>query len=204
MNKQKALLQLKELKKHAHPDMRLAAENWSKPWQSLVSTMLSARTRDEVTIVVCNKLFKKYKTPYALARAPLKDVQKMIYSVNFYKNKSKNIKHCAQILAAQYRGNPPHNFEKLIHLPGVGRKTANVFLSEMGKSTIGVDTHVFYISRKLGWTKSKNPEQIEEDIKTLFDKKYWRSVNPTLVRFGRTHQSRRLKNALLDKIKKIA
>ena len=202
MKRSRALKQLRELEKHKHK-LRLAAEGWNKPWQNLISTMLSARTRDEVTIDVCNKLFKKYKIVKSLTKASLKDIQKVIRPVNFYKNKSKNVLACAKILNEQYGGKPPLDFDKLIKLPGVGRKTTNVFLSEMGKHTIGVDTHVSYISQKLGWAKHSKPEKIEEDLKKLFSRKDWRRVNPVLVQFGRTHKSKRLKDKLLNKIKKI-
>jgi len=90
----------------------------------------------------------------------------------------------------------------LVKLRGVGRKTANVFLSEMGKPGIGVDTHVSYISQKLGWTKNKNQHKIEQDLKKLFPKKCWNKVNSTLVRFGKTHTSRKEKDKILNQIKK--
>ena len=202
MNQKIALKQLEELRKQGHT-MRLAAEEWDEPWQTLISIMLSARTRDEVTIEVCNRLFKRYKTVKALSKASLKDIQKMIYSVNFYRNKSKSVFRCSKELVSKYKGKVPYDFDKLIELPGVGRKTANVFLSEFGKDHIGVDTHVNYISHHLGWTKGKNQEQVENDIKRLFPRRYWKVVNRILVRFGKTHRSRRKENELLDKIKRI-
>jgi endonuclease-3 len=202
MDRKKALRQLTVLKKHQHK-MRLAAEEWHQEWQTLVSTMLSARTRDEVTIVVGNRLFKRFKTPRSLGNASISAIQKIIKPVNFYKTKAKNVKACTSILASEYKGKVPHDFDKLVELPGVGRKTANVFLSEQGKDHIAVDTHVWYISHYLGWTKGKNQEQVEKDLKKLFPKRYWKQLNPILVRFGKTHTSRKLKNSLLDKIKMI-
>ena len=196
------LIQLEELKKLSS-SMRLAAERWSKPWQTLISTILSARTRDEITIPTANELFKKYPTVTDLTSARLKDVQKIIRPINFYKTKSKNIINCAKLLVEKYDGRPPHDFEKLLELSGVGRKTANVFLSEMGKNTIGVDTHISYISQKLGWTRNKNPKRIEEDLKRLFTERYWREINPTLVRFGKSHTSRKKKDEILEKIKRL-
>jgi endonuclease-3 len=203
MDSQKAVRQLKEMEKLSHAGIRLAAEEWKEDWQTLISTMLSARTRDETTIVVSTKLFKKYNSPKALASASLKDIQNMIYSVNFYRNKSKNVSACAKALVKDYNGKVPHDFDKLIKLPGVGRKTANVFLSEVGKHTIGVDTHVGYISKYLGWTKHTDQKKVEEDIKRLFPHRHWGIVNRILVRFGKTHRSRRKENELLDKLKKI-
>lgn len=202
MNQKRALKQLAEMKKLGK-SMRLAAEEWNQKWQTLISIMLSARTRDEVTIDVCNKLFKKYKTAKVLSHASLKDIEKAIYSVNFYRNKAKSVKNCTKMLAEKYHGQPPKTFDELITLPGVGRKTANVFLSEQGKDNIGVDTHVDYISHYLGWTKGKNQEQVEHDLERIFPKIMWKHVNPILVRFGKTHRSKKQKNELLDEIKRI-
>lgn len=198
----KALIQLAELKKLSS-DMRLAAEKWSEPWQTLIATILSARTRDEKTIPVSQQLFKRYASVRSLANADLKDVQKIIRPINFYRTKSKSIVNCARILVENYEGVLPKDFDKLIKLPGVGRKTANVFLSEMGKDTIGVDTHVAYISRKLGWTKSNKPEIIEADLKRLFPRSYWRRINRILVRFGKSYISKKGKGRILQQIKKI-
>ncbi len=202
MDPKKAVKQLSELKKSGK-SMRLAAEEWNKPWQTLISIMLSARTRDETTIRVSNELFRKYKTSKSLGNASVSQIQKIIRPVNFFRNKSNNVKNCAKILASEYNGNPPRDFEKLIQLPGVGRKTANVFLSEFGGDHIGVDTHVDYISHYLGWTKGKNQEQVESDLKNLFPRRYWRILNRILVRFGKTHMSRKKKDELLDKIKRL-
>lgn len=194
----KPLKQLFELEKLGS-SMRLAAEKWDRPWKTLISTILSARTRDEKTIPVAGDLFRKYTKIKDLANAKLKDVQKIIRPVNFYKTKSKNVINCAKILFDKYNGKPPHDFDKLLELPGVGRKTANVFLSEMGKDAIGTDTHVLYLSRKLGWTRQKQPEKVEEDLKKLFPKRYWSKINPILVRFGKSH-SRRKQDEILSKI----
>lgn len=202
MDAQKAIKQLRLLKKYGK-NLRLAAERWHKPWQSLISTALSARTMDEKTIHVCNILFKRYPEAKDLASARLKDVQRIIMPVNYYKTKSRHIVACAKILVEKYRGVPPHDFEKLVELPGVGRKTANVFLSEMGKSTIGVDTHVSHISQRLGWTKNKKPEKIEADIKRLFPRKYWRRINPIVVRFGRSYRGKK-KEEILNGLRRIS
>jgi endonuclease-3 len=183
--------------------MRLAAEKWRSEWQILISIILSARTRDEKTIPVSKELFKKYSSPKRLADAKLKDVEKIIKPINFYRNKSKYIINCSKEIIKDYHGKVPNKIEELIKLPGVGRKTANVFISEVGGDGIGVDTHVSYISQKLNWTKNKKPEKIEEDLKELFSKKYWNKVNSTLVRFGKTYTSKKKKDELIEEIKKI-
>ena len=123
--------------------------------------------------------------------------------MNFYKTKSRNISNLAKILVKDYNGKLLHDFEKLIELPGVGRKTANVFLSEHGFEGLAVDTHVYFISRRLGWSKNKNPHKVEMDLKKLFPLDYWSEVNPILVRFGKKHTSRKKKNELLDEINNI-
>jgi len=196
----KHLKQLKQLQEHSS-NKRLAAENWNKPWQTLIATALSARTKDDTTIPIANELFSEYNTIKKLANAKEKDVQKIIKKINYYKTKSRNIINCAKILK-KYNGKPPINFNKLTELPGVGRKTANVFLACMGKDAIGVDTHISYISQKLEWSKSNKPEKIEEDLKKLFPKKHWASLNPILVKFGQTYNKKK-KDEILKEIKNI-
>jgi endonuclease-3 len=200
MNSNKAVSQLKKLSKLGSR-MRLAAEKWNKPWKTLIATIMSARTRDETTIPVAQRLFNKYSNVSKLANASLKDIQKIIRPVNFYRNKSKSVLNCAKVLNEKFKGKVPVKEEDLLNLPGVGRKTANVFLSEKGEDAIAIDTHCSYISQKLGWTKNKNPHKIEEDLKRLFPKKYWSKINPILVRFGKTYISRRKKDELLKMIK---
>ncbi len=202
MNQKIALKQLNFMKKNSSK-MRLAAEKWRSEWQILISTILSARTRDEKTIPVSEELFEKYSTIKKLSNSKIREIEKIIRPVNFYRNKSKNIINCSKEIVKNYNGKVPNKIEELIKLPGVGRKTANVFLSEIGGSGIGVDTHVSYISQKLGWTKNKKPEKIEEDLKKLFSKKHWNKVNSTLVRFGKTYTSKKEKDRLLKEVKKI-
>lgn len=196
----KALKQLNLLDKYGK-NMHLAAESWNSQFQTLISIILSARTRDETTIKISKELFKRYPTPEKLSNAKIKEIQKIIRPVNFYKNKSKNILNCAKILIKKYNSKIPESIDELIKLPGVGRKTANVFLAETGKDAIGVDTHVNYISQKLGWTKHKKPEKIEKDLETLFPKRYWNKINQILVRFGKTYLSRKEKDKILEEIK---
>ncbi len=202
MNTETAIKQLRELSKNVK-DMRLAAEDWASDYEILVSTILSARTRDETTIPVAAKLFSKYPTAEKLAGATLSDIEDIIRPVNFYKNKSKNIISCAKMIVSEYNNEIPHDIDKLIELPGVGRKTANVFLAEHGKHALPVDTHVFYISKKLGWAKDNNPHKVEKELKELFPEKYWNKINTTLVRFGKTYTSRKEKDDILDSIKKV-
>ena len=202
MNQKTALKQLRLLGKN-QKKMRLAAESWNSHFQILISTILSARTMDEVTIPIAEKLFRKYPNSKALSKAKFLDIKKIIKPVNFYKNKSKNIIECSKQIEFDFNGKIPREIDELIKLKGVGRKTANVFLSETGDKAIGVDTHLGYVSRKLGWSNHVNPHKIEIDLKNLFPKRYWSKVNPIAVRFGKTHTSRKEKDKLLEEIKRI-
>jgi endonuclease-3 len=137
-----------------------------------------------------------------LANANPKEVAGIIRPVNFYRNKTKSIIACAKVLVSEYNGKVPHDFAKLTELPGVGRKTANVFLAEQGHGRIGVDTHVDYISHYLGWTRGKTQKDVEADLERLFPSRYWKDINWILVRFGQSHRAKREKNRILDEIKR--
>ncbi len=195
-----ALKQIRYLQKLNPKDLRLAGESWPTEWQTLIAIMLSAQTRDVKTIEVVTPLFKKYPTPQKLGKEKLDKIEQEIKSINYYKTKAKHIKETSQILS---KIKMPETIDKLIELPGVGRKTANVFLSETGKApAIGVDTHVFRISHKLGWVESKNRDKVEEELKQLFSKKYWNKINTTLVKFGQTFgRSSKQEDEILAKIR---
>src|SRR3989338_3237764 len=180
---------------------RLAAQGWCSDWKTIISILLSARTRDEVTIVVCEKLFQKYSSLDVLARVSLKQLEVDLKSINFFRNKAKSVFGCSRMLVKDFGGCVPRDFEKLLLLPGVGRKTANVFLSEFGSPAIGVDTHVFRISKKLGWSKSNTAEGVENDLKLLFLKSDWSRINLVLVRFGKT--LRKNEDEIIARVKKI-
>lgn len=200
MNKTKtAIKQLKQLGQIVPNNLRLAAD-WHARWQILISTILSAQTKDETTIAVSNNLYKKYKSPKHLANAPLKEIKKIIKPINFYKTKAKHIKETARIISEK---GIPKTRAKLMKLSGVGYKVSNVYLAVAHKKQcIGVDTHVARLSQKLDWTKNKNKYKIEKDLEKLFPKKYWRSINYVLVRFGRIYgSSRKREDAILKKIR---
>lgn len=196
MDSKQAISQLKAIEKLVSSEMLMAAD-WTKPWQSLISTIMSARTRDETTIAVSKRLYKYYPTLQKLSSANIRDVKKIIKPVNYYKTKAKHILETARRLEKLKK--IPHNFDFLLTLPGVGRKTANVFLAVQDKPAIGVDTHVGYLSQLLGWTKHSKPHQIEADLKKLFPRKYWISINYILVRFGRTFKTRKQQQEKLKK-----
>ena len=155
------------------------------PFSILIGTILSARTKDENTTKVVKKLFSRYRTPKALANAKVWDVEKLIKSIGFYHVKAKRIIEVARIIHSQYKGNVPENFEKLLELPGVGRKTANcVLVYAFDKPAIPVDTHVHRISNRLGLVDTKTPEETEFELMEKIPKKYWLQINETFVMYG--------------------
>jgi len=197
MDKKIAIAQLKYLDKIT-PKIRLAAE-WNQKWKVLISTILSSQTKDTKTIEISNILYKKYPSLNKLANAKIKNIKNIIRPINYYKTKSKHILQTAKIILKK---GIPKTIEGLLELPGVGRKVANVYLAVAHKKqAIGVDTHVARLSKKLGWTKEKNPHKIEKDLENLFLKSYWKSINYILVRFGQTHgRSRKNEDLILKKI----
>lgn len=155
------------------------------PFSILIGTILSARTKDETTTKVVNVLFSKYKNAKALANAKLKDVEKIIKSIGFYHIKAKRIIEVSKIINSKYKGKVPDNLEKLVELPGVGRKTANcVLVYAFDKPAIPVDIHVHRISNRLGLVETKTPEETELELMKKIPEKFWLEINDTFVMYG--------------------
>jgi endonuclease-3 len=155
------------------------------PFSILIGTILSARTKDESTTKVVKILFSKYKNAKALANAKLKEVEKIIKPIGFYHVKAKRIIEVARIIDSKYKGKVPDNLEKLVELPGVGRKTANcVLVYAFDKPAIPVDIHVHRISNRLGLVETKNPEETEMELMEKIPKKFWLEINDTFVMYG--------------------
>ncbi|OGI10592.1 MAG: endonuclease III [Candidatus Melainabacteria bacterium RIFCSPLOWO2_02_FULL_35_15] len=173
------------LKKH-YPNSKCAL-NYKNPFELLVATMLSAQCTDERVNIVTEKLFKKYKTPRDYANADIKEFEKDIYSTGFYKNKAKNIVSTARIINNIYKGRVPEDFDQLLELPGVARKTANCVMGNAFNipSGVVVDTHVLRITRRLGLTKNTDPNKIEQDLIKLLPKNEWINFSHMLIRHGR-------------------
>jgi len=203
LNPKQALKQLMRIKKLiSGSEIRLAAE-WSKKWQVLISTILSAQTRDDMTIKISHELYRKYPSIQKLAEAKLGEIKKIIKPINYYKTKARHIKETARIITEKYNRRIPQTCDELLKLPGVGRKVANVYLAQAHKAAaIGVDTHLSQTSRKLRWSNNKNPHKIEKDLEKLFPRRYWNQLNYVAVRFGRTY-SKKEKEKILNKMKKI-
>ena len=156
-------------------------------FQLLVSIVLSAQTTDENVNKATKGLFKEYPNAKSLASAKLKSIERLVFSTGFYKVKSKNIHALSKILVNEYNSRIPKTIEELVKLPGVGRKTASVFLAEtFDHPTIAVDTHVLRVSHRLGFsTKRHDPVQTEKELKLLFPKDFWRYLSMSFVQFGR-------------------
>lgn len=160
--------------------------NFETPWQLLVATMLSAQCTDARVNLVTKDLFKKYKNVYEFADADLGELEKIIYSTGFYKNKAKNIIACAKDVIKVHGGEVPSELDKLIKLPGVGRKTANVIRGNIFHDpSIVVDTHVKRISKLLGLTRNEDPEKIEYDLMKVLPKEQWILYNIQIIAHGR-------------------
>ena len=157
------------------------------PFHILIATIISQRTKDEVTYEVANRLFARFPRPEDLKNATEDEIARLIYPAGFYRQKAGKIKEVARIIDEEYNGRVPDNMDELLKLPGVGRKTANIVLSRgFGKHAIAVDTHVHRITNRLGWVHTKNPEETERELMKILPKKYWLEINTLLVMFGRT------------------
>ncbi len=157
------------------------------PFEVLIFTIISQRTRDEQTEVASARLLSAYPTSKDLAAAPVNKIEKLIKIAGFYRNKARKIKEVCNILEDDYHGEVPEDFETLIKLPSVGRKTANcVLVFGFGKPAIPVDTHVHRISNRLGLVKTTKPEETEEALTKILPKKYWLDINHMFVTFGKT------------------
>ncbi|MCA9184072.1 MAG: endonuclease III [Planctomycetales bacterium] len=169
-----------------YPDAECALR-YDSPLQLLVATILSAQCTDERVNMVTEGLFDKYPTADALANLPLKTLEQEIQSTGFFRNKAKNIQACCQQLVRYYGGEVPQQMEKLVELPGVGRKTANVVLgTAFGvASGVVVDTHVGRISQRLGLTDKQDAVKAEQDLMTILPRKEWIDFSHRMIHHGR-------------------
>jgi endonuclease III len=164
----------------------------SDPYKTLVSTLLSARTKDEVTLEASKRLFAIAPNVKILSQLDTKILEKTIYPVGFYKTKAKHLKELARTVLASYGGKVPKMRSDLVILPGVGRKTANLVLNRaFGIPAIAVDTHVHRISNLLSWVHTKTPEQTEKELIKTLPKKYWPDMNRLFVSIGRQFSSKK-------------
>jgi len=175
----------KELKGYTIPLAEEKHMKSKKPFYVLIGVMLSARTKDETTAKVCKKLFAKIKNTDDLLKIDIKELEKILYPVGFYKTKSKNLKSLASKLKEDYNDKVPKTIEELITLPGVGRKTANLVLSvAFNIPAICVDTHVHRIMNRIGYVKTKTPLETEMVLRKKLPKKLWNDTNTLFVILG--------------------
>jgi len=177
----------KKYKSWNAPVISFIAMKGASPFEILISTLLSLRTKDEVTIDATRRLFQNSTSPEEMVKLSPEIIEKLIYPVGFYRTKAKRIIEISQILIEKYNGLVPSTMEELLELPGVGRKTANLVLVEgFHIPAICVDTHVHRISNRTGYVKSKKPEQTEMQLRKKLPEKYWGLYNEILVAFGQT------------------
>ncbi len=175
---------LNRLKKR-YPEISTALQ-YTEPWQLLVATVMSAQTTDANVNKVTPVLFERWPTPEDLAAANPEDVEQVIFSTGFYKQKTKSIIALAADLVDRYDGVVPADLDELVKLRGVGRKTASVVLAEaFGIPAIAVDTHVKRVAFRLGLTQNTDPTKIEFDLRALYPEKDWEAVSMRFIQFGR-------------------
>ena len=153
----------------------------------LISCLLSLRTQDKNTKKTSKKLFAVAKTPKQIANLPIKKLEKLIFSSGHYRKKARTLKHVSKVLIKRFNSKVPDNKEDLLSIKGIGPKTANIVLCfAYGQCVLPIDTHCHRIPNRLGWVKTKTPEQTEKQLEKILLKKYWREFNGIFVLFGKT------------------
>ena len=165
---------------------KIAEESQEDPFEVLIGTMLSAQTRDPVTAAASARLFHVARTPRTMQKLTVKRIERLIYPVSFYRHKARHVKETCRILVERFRGRVPMTMEELLMLPGVGRKTANLVLILGFKSlkNICVDTHVHRISNRLGWVRTRTPDETERALYKSTAPRWWPYINLYLVTWG--------------------
>jgi endonuclease-3 len=179
---------LKTLEKEGTPlpsVSTVAIETDRDPFLVLISTLLSLRTKDTVTLQASHRLFAKAKTPQEMLALGMEKISRLIYPCGFYRRKAENIISISKVLLKEYGGAVPADQNDLMKLPGVGLKTANLTLNlGFGIDAICVDCHVHQIANRMGWVQTKTPEETERALRKIMPKKYWISLNELLVTYG--------------------
>ena len=175
----------KSYKKLNAPIITFISNRGATPFEILVSTLLSLRTKDEVTSEAARRLLQVAKTPEEIFALDAKSIEKLIYPVGFYPTKAKRLIDISRIIMDKYKGQVPDSIDELLTLPGVGRKTANLVMTEGYKvPAVCVDTHVHRISNRIGYVTTKTPEKTEFALREKLPKKHWIKYNELLVAFG--------------------
>jgi endonuclease III len=167
------------------PSVTLVGKRWRDPFLVLVSCLLSLRTKDETTLPAAQRLFALGQTPEQILSLSEQKIEKAIYPVGFYRTKARTIKNISRELIEKYNGKVPDDMEALLSFKGVGRKTANLVMTEgFGQPAICVDTHVHRISNRMGFVRSENPLQTEMMLRQKLPRRYWIEYNAILVTWG--------------------
>lgn len=183
---------------------QLQAEESGDPFKILIGTILSSRTRDENTTRVVKTLFKRFRNAKELAEGNIEEVKQIVHSIGFYNVKAKRIIEVSQLIVKRFDGKVPNSIEKLLELPGVGRKTANcVLVYGFNIPAIPVDIHVHRISNRIGLVNTKTPEKTEIELSNIIDRRYWLKLNSTFVMYGQNVCLPVTPNCKLCKLKKI-
>lgn len=181
MTPEQCLNELRTLYPHARTEL-----DFSNPFELLVATVLSAQATDISVNAATPALFAAFPSPEALGSATAEQVEPYIQRIGLYRNKAKNIVQLAQFLVLRHNSEVPNDFEALLALPGVGRKTANVVLSNaFGRPAIAVDTHVGRLARRMGFSLAQNPDHIEQDLQALFAAEHWIYLHHAMILHGR-------------------
>ncbi len=165
---------------------KIAKEQEEDPFQVLIATMLSAQTKDAVTAAASSRLFRVARTPKSIAALTVPRIQELIYPVSFYRNKAVHVKETCRQILMRFGGRVPSTMEELLTLPGVGRKTANLvlILAHASQENICVDTHVHRISNRLGWVRTRTPDETEHALYKATQRRWWPIINLHLVTWG--------------------
>jgi endonuclease III len=165
---------------------KISEEQSEEPFQILIATLLSARTQDATTHAASTRLFRRARTPRAMAALAVGEIERLIYPVSFYRNKARHVKACCAMLVSRFGGHVPQTMDELVVLPGVGRKTANLvmILAFQSRRNICVDTHVHRISNRLGWVRTETPENTEQALYRAAPQRWWPHINLYLVTWG--------------------
>lgn len=183
---EKALEIMQKMEK-IFPNPKVELDNWETPFQFIVCIALSAQTTDKQVNSLTKKLFEKYPTHKEMMVADVSEVEKYIGGVNYYRNKAKYLVALANMLEDAFDGVVPQTEKELVMLPGVGRKTAHVFLNDYYKANLGiaVDTHVMRVAQRMGLTTNTNPDKIGADLEAIYPQDIWYKVNLLFVLYGR-------------------
>jgi endonuclease-3 len=165
---------------------KISGSQQDDPFQVLIATLLSARTQDATTLAASTRLFTVAPTPQAMVKLSVRQIEALIKPVSFFHTKAKHVKAACALLLTDFGGRVPATMEELLRLPGVGRKTANLVLiiSFRSQQNICVDTHVHRIANRLGWVKTRMPEETEQALYAATDREWWPHINLYLVTWG--------------------